>query len=219
MEPLVRMNHALQYASRIVYGTTECLQLTYTLAQRVKDLPGCMIECGVAAGAQVIMLASACPEKTVYAFDSFQGICMPSNRDDQMPGIKMLTSWEQKALPDPGQHALVSSGATVVPEESFWDHIHNALGQDTNIKTVKGWFEHTVQDFKEPIALLRLDGDLYNSTFVCLLHLFPRLLDGAVLIVDDYQLKGCWDAVNEYFELISYQPDWIYDAGVIYLFK
>lgn len=213
------MTHALQYASRIVYGTTECLQLTYTLAHRVKDLQGCFVECGVAAGAQVIVMASACPEKTVYAFDSFDGLPYPSNRDDQMPGLKVLTAWEQKSLPEPGHHRLESTGAVVIPEDNFWEHVHNALGKETKITTVKGWFENTVQDFKEPIALLRLDGDLYNSTFVCLLHLFPRLLEGGVLIIDDYQLKGCWDAVNEYFELISYQPDWIYDAGVIYLFK
>lgn len=211
---------ALNYAKQICYSSYECLLLTHELATQVKDMPGCLVECGVAAGAQIISMAAACPDKKIYAFDSYSGIPLPSNRDDQMPGIQMLSVWEQKALPDPGKQALISSGATVVPEQDFWDHIHAALGRkDTNITTVKGWFENTVQDFKEPIAMLRLDGDLYNSTFVCLLHLFPRLIEGGVLVIDDFNLKGCREAVHEYFELISYVPEYIEKAGVCYLYK
>lgn len=209
----------MTYAGRIAYSSSEGLWLTYNLALKCKELPGVFCEAGVAAGAQVIAMAVAAPDKIIYAFDSFDGIPLPSNRDDQMPGLKMLTKYEQSNLPDPGKQILESSGATVVTEENFWINIESALGSRGNIKAVKGWFEHTVQDFKEPIAVLRLDGDLYNSTFVCLLHLFPRLLPGGVLIVDDINLKGCADACREYFELISYEPDYIYEAGICYIIK
>jgi O-methyltransferase len=213
----------LLYASQIAYSSQEALMLTYHLATELKDKPGCYLETGVAAGAQIIAMAAAAPEKTIYAFDSFNGIPLPSNRDDQMPGITYLKPWEQKALPDPGKQKLESSGATVVAEDDFWNHVYSGLGKiygdPINVKTVKGWFEETVQDFKEPIAFLRLDGDLYNSTFVCLLHLFPRLINGGVLLIDDYNLKGCRDAVHEYFELIGYLPAYIEKAGVCYLYK
>ena len=213
----------LVYAAQICYSSHEALLLTYELSHKAKHLPGCLVETGVAAGAQIIAMAAACPDKIVYAFDSFNGIPLPSNRDDQMPGIQMLTAWEQKALPDPGKQALVSSGATCVPEDDFWNHIYSAFGkkygEKVNVKAVKGWFEDTVQDFKEPIALLRLDGDLYNSTFVCLLHLFPRLIEGGILVVDDINLSGCKAACDEYFQLISYTPNFIYAAGVAYLIK
>lgn len=213
----------IDYAAQICYSSIGALRLTYDLAVRCKDMPGCFLEAGVAAGAQVIAMASAAPNKTVYAFDSYAGIPLPSNRDDQMPGIQMLSEWEQKALPDPGKQALISTGATAVSEEDFWTHVYFGLGKkygdQVNVKAVKGWFEETVQDFKEPIALLRLDGDLYNSTFVCLLHLFPRLIDGGVLIIDDFNLKGCREACDEYFDLISYQPEYIETAGVCYLIK
>jgi len=50
------------------------------------------------------------------------------------------------------------------------------------------------------ISLLRLDTDWYESTRHELIHLFPRLSDGAVLIIDDYGFwKGCRKAVDEYF--------------------
>lgn len=192
---------------------------TFEMAQKYKDHPGCYLEAGVAAGAQIIAMALAAPNKQIYAFDSYIGIPLCSNRDDQMPGIAMLTTAEQKALPDPGKQVLMSSGATVVSEEDFWINIHASIGKQHNIKTIKGWFEETVQDFKEPIALLRLDGDLYNSTFVCLLHLFPRLIEGGCLIIDDWELPGCRDACREYFELISYEPDWQSVSNIKFLIK
>ncbi len=62
-----------------------------------------------------------------------------------------------------------------------------------------GWFENTVPLFKKPIALLRLDGDLYDSTLVCLKHLYPLLAIGGVCILDDYGVEGCRKAFEEYF--------------------
>lgn len=213
------MSQGLSYAKRICYSSEATLNLTYDLAREYAALPGCYVECGVAAGAQIIAMSIAAPDKQIYAFDSFDGIPLPSNRDDQMPGLKMLTEYERKNLPDPGKQILQSSGATVVTEENFWINIESALGSRGNITTVKGWFEETVENFKEPIALLRLDGDLYNSTFVCLLHMFPNLLDGGVLIIDDINLKGCADACREYFDFIGYEPGYIFEAGVCFLIK
>jgi hypothetical protein len=66
---------------------------------------------------------------------------------------------------------------------------------------VKGRVEETIP-FQAPerISLLRLDTDWYESTRHELHHLFPRLVPGGVLIVDDYGYwKGCREAVDEYF--------------------
>ena len=192
----------LDYAARICYSSKEVLKFSYDMAVKYKDAPGNYIECGVAAGAQVIAMAYGAPNKTIYAFDSFQGLPLPSNKDDQMPGIRMLSKEEQQALPNPGEQVLTSSGAVSVSEGDFWHDIDVAFGpkKHKNIKTVKGWFEDTVQHFKEPIALLRLDGDLYNSTYVCLKHLYPLVMPGGLVIIDDYALPGCRQAVHDYFE-------------------
>lgn len=211
----------LEYAERIAYSSKETLMFTYECAKKCRELPGDYIECGCAAGAQVIAMSYGAPNKWVIAFDSFQGIPLPSNRDDQMPGIAMLTKAEQKALPDPGKQALVSSGATSVPLDDFWDHIKEAFDQKRNIIAVPGWFEETISRNipTNEIALLRLDGDLYNSTWVCLQHLFPKVVSGGIVIIDDYNLQGCRDACSEYFELIGYEPEWKFISDIAYFEK
>jgi hypothetical protein len=67
---------------------------------------------------------------------------------------------------------------------------------------VKGPVEETIPaSVPERIALLRLDTDWYESTRHELIHLFPRLAAGGVLIVDDYgHWRGCRRATDEYFE-------------------
>ena len=165
-------------------------------------------------------MAYGAPNKTIYAFDSFEGIPLPSNRDDQMPGVRRLKEWEQKALPDPGKQVLKTTGATAVSLDSFKQHCFDSGVGTRNIKPIRGWFAETVQNFnREYIALLRFDGDLYNSTWVCLQHLFPKVIKGGCVIIDDWNLKGCQDACKEYFELIGYEPDYKFLSTIAYFYK
>lgn len=220
------MSNAISYASRIVYGTRQTLDFTVEMAHKYKDLPGVWCEMGVAAGAHIIAMASISKDKKIYAFDSYDGIPLASNRDDQLPGLYKLSEAEQKALPDPGKQVLESSGATVVPLENFWENVYSALGikytDPTNIIAVKGWFELTVPiaaETIEPISILRLDSDLYNSTWVCLQHLFSNVIKGGVVIIDDWSLPGCRAACDEYFALIGYEPDYHYLSDICYFYK
>ena len=58
---------------------------------------------------------------------------------------------------------------------------------DKHVKFLKGWFKHTLPRAPmEKLALIRLDGDLYESTWVALESLYPKLARGGYLIVDDY---------------------------------
>jgi O-methyltransferase len=195
------MHPALAYARQIAYSSEEVLQFSYDQAVKYKDSPGVYVECGVAAGAQIIAMAAGAPNKTIYAFDSFEGIPLASNKDDQAPGLHFFTKTEQAALPNPGEQVLVSSGATVVSEYDFWQHIDTAFGpRKHNVKTVKGWFEVTLPAFEcPPISVLRLDGDLYNSTYVCLKYLYPKVIKGGLVIIDDWALEGCRAAFRDYF--------------------
>lgn len=213
------MHGPLAYAERIAYSSKETLHFTYETAKRLKDLPGIYCECGVAAGAQIIAMAYGAPNKTIYAFDSFEGIPLPSNRDDQMPGLRKLSEAERKELPDPGKQVLESSGATSVPVYDFWEHLGRSTVNKGNVVPVIGWFEETVIGFDEDISLLRLDGDLYNSTFVCLQHLFPKVISGGVVIIDDWNLPGCQAACKEYFELMGFTPDWKFISDIAYFEK
>jgi hypothetical protein len=196
------MSKALQYAKQIAYSSEQTLMFTYEMALRQRSVQGVYLEAGVAAGAQIIAMAAAAPDKIIYAFDSFQGIPLPSNKDDQYPGIRTISEAEQRALPNPGEQILESSGATVVSEDDFWKHIESSGVNKNNIKTVPGWFEHTTKLFGQmhtQIALLRLDGDLYNSTLVCLENLYPRVVSGGAVVVDDFDLVGSRNAVLDYF--------------------
>lgn len=214
------MNSPLEYASQICYSSREVLQFTHDQAVRFKDTPGVYCELGCAAGAQVIALAFGAPNKTIYAFDSWEGIPNPSNRDNQYPGIRIISEAEQRALPNPGEQVLESSGATVVSLESFKEHCFNSGVGTRNIKPIQGWFEETVPNFnRESIALLRLDGDLFHSTWVCLQHLFPKLSKGSVCIIDDWTLPGCRAACEEYFALIGYEPDYQFLSTIAYFYK
>jgi O-methyltransferase len=67
---------------------------------------------------------------------------------------------------------------------------------------VKGWFDQTLPSFSPPgpIAILRLDGDWYESTLVVLEALFKHLAPGGIVIVDDYYAwDGCSRAVHDFF--------------------
>ena len=78
------------------------------------------------------------------------------------------------------------------------------LGIDeTDLHFIKGKVEETIPDEApvEPISLLRLDTDWYKSTKHELKHLFPKLVSGGVLIIDDYgDWSGVRQAVDEYVD-------------------
>lgn len=219
------MDSPLVYASRIAYSSKAVLQFSHDMAKKYKDIPNtCMVEAGVAAGAQIIALAHGSDGNVpIYAIDSFMGIPLPSNKDNQMPGIAFLSKAEQQALPDPGKQALVSSGATVVPLKDVMDHVKNSGVKLDKIYFIEGWFEEILPDFSgfacPPISLLRLDGDLYNSTYVCLKYLYPRCIDGACIIIDDIQLPGCKAACDDYFISIGYKPDYKHVDNIAYFIK
>jgi predicted O-methyltransferase YrrM len=207
------MNDALRYASRIAYSSEAVLQFTYDQAVKYKDSPGVYVEAGVAAGAQIIAMAAGAPNKTIYAFDSFEGIPLPSNKDNQMPGIRMLSSEEQSKLPNPGEQVLESSGATSVFLEDFINHLKAAGVYSDKIIPVRGWFEDTTAGIPkghvmDPISILRLDGDLYNSTYVCLQNLYPLCRKGALIIIDDWALPGCRQAFADYLNEMDLDTPW-----------
>lgn len=215
----------IEYAKRICYSSVETLNFTYEQAKNYANKEGVYVECGVAAGAQIIAMAYGAPSKTIYAFDSFEGIPLPSNRDDQYPGIKLISKEEQSALPNPGDQKLETTGATSVSEEDFWVHIKASGVNSKNIITRPGWFEDTTAGYPDnhhhlgKISILRLDGDLYNSTLVCLQNLYPKVIKGGLVIIDDWGLKGCREACEDYFEVSLALEGIKYISNIAYFYK
>lgn len=184
-----------------VYSSVEVLNFTGEITKQLIDnnIAGALVECGVAAGSQIAMMQRTLIEnnttRIIWGFDSFEGIPYATNRDKTQPGIGEI---------DMNKHGLLeTTGVSAHSLESVLQNFERYELPTDNLKLIKGWFENTIEPHSEQvgdIALLRLDGDLYRSTKVCMQFLFPKLVKGGVLIIDDYQLAGCKEAVHEFIK-------------------
>lgn len=167
-----------------------------------RGTPGAFAECGVWRGGSVLAMILTLQElgvsdRDIHLYDTFEGMTAPTERDVSPFHPPALDLWEQAQgrpwpeLFDPQtfNEAAVRETllATAYPEE--------------RLHLIRGPVEETLpQHAPDLLALLRLDTDWYESTRHELLHLYPRLSDGGVLIVDDYgHWEGCRQAVDEYF--------------------
>lgn len=181
----------LHLLTQIAYSNEATIQNTYDLTLSVQNIDGALVECGVGAGAQLMAMALTWTKKDIIGFDSFEGIPLASEHDETQPGIGKFT---------PVANRLVSSGITVHSVENVLENFLQFEIPAYRVKLIRGWFQNTLPKFQPiPIALLRLDGDLYESTLVCLQYLYPLVSVGGVVIIDDWALKGARKAVKEYF--------------------
>lgn len=199
--------------SQVAYSTKQTIYNTYFLAREcIKNkIPGDFIECGVAAGAQIAVMAYACQQfesrKYVHLFDSFQGIPLAGPNDDEQPGIGKIThATDVKNLND----LLISSHISVCSMDNVKSNMKQWGIDSRYLIYHKGWFQHTLPIDApkiDKICLLRLDGDLYESTKVCLEYLYPKISNGGYIVIDDYGLVGCRKAVTEYLEKNNLTPE------------
>lgn len=163
------------------------------------DLPGVFLECGTWKGgcAVAMLLAQRAffgqVRRPVYMLDSFEGLPPVDPRDGPL-----AAQWQAGA-----------------DKEKFFDNCRAAQAdlqallrlhrfEDADYRLVRGWFHDTVPQLGREltgtgVAVLRLDGDWYSSTEVCLQHLEPHTAEEGVVIIDDYYAwDGCARAVHDY---------------------
>jgi hypothetical protein len=190
------------------YSFPQTVYHSYNTALKVvnESIEGDLVECGVAAGSQIAafqlaLMETGATDRRIWAFDSFEGIPLAGEFDTEQPGIGEIKT--DKFAPI--EQRLVSSGVTAHSLESVVNNF-NGWGLPTaNVEFVKGWFQHTLKSTVEQmgkISVLRLDGDLYESTLICLKYLYPKVSKGGIVIIDDYALAGCQAAVKQYFKSI-----------------
>ena len=93
----------------------------------------------------------------------------------------------------------IYTGILAVPETEVRANFQRYGLLDDQVRFLPGWFKDTLPNAPiDRIALLRLDGDLYESTIEALDALYPRLSPGGFCIIDDYALEGCRRAVTNY---------------------
>lgn len=178
------------------YSTQSVFESTYRLTCEVK-LKGVIVECGVASGSNFAQMIKASIDSGIdreyYGFDSFQGIPYAGVHDATQPGIG------DKDMDKIG--LLESSGITVHSKQSVIENLSNWGVYSDKVHLVEGWFQDTLPKNKiKSISVLRLDGDLYDSTYIALKYLYPKVEKGGLIIIDDWQLIGCRKAVMDYIK-------------------
>jgi hypothetical protein len=174
-----------------------------------RDIPGALVECGVWKGGSVLAMIRALQSKgiadrDIYLFDTFEGMTRPTERDTSpydAPALQIWTSDERERTPlwnwmfSPDVFNIDTVRSLILGTGYPENHIH----------FVKGRVEDTLPEAAPPsIALLRLDTDWYDSTWHELVHLYSRVSDGGVLIIDDYgHWDGCRAAVDQYFQEVA----------------
>jgi O-methyltransferase len=205
---IVRKNTMLPYINLV----TLYEQVLFCEKSRID---GDFVECGVWKGGAVGLMAlgnlrSGYARRHLHLFDAFEEICAPDIELDGEEVIKEVERILGRKAPSKGE---------LVPLKGIYDKFGGpgdiTSCQDLIEKTIKypsgfvnyhkGWFQNTVPVMAnriEKIAILRLDGDWYESTKICLDYLYDKVVPGGFIIFDDYGLySGCKKAIDDFFKL------------------
>jgi O-methyltransferase len=158
------------------------------LATEVNDVEGSIVECGTWRGGMIAGIADVLGSgRSYYLCDSFQGLPLAKEID----GTKAL-AWQADTMSPKYYNNCTAS------EEDARAAMEMSAAKDYQI--VKGWFDKTLPKLPpQPIALLRMDADWYDSTKCILDNLADCVVCGGLIIIDDYYTwEGCTIAVNEF---------------------
>lgn len=168
-------------------------------------IPGAFVECGVWRGgsvaAMLMRLAGHGDQgRDVFLFDTFAGMTAPTDVDKR-GNIIALEKYKQTQKSD-------HNAWCYAPLEGVKNTIQATGYDESKVHYIKGDVLETLKSTEVPdISLLRLDTDWYESTKVELEVLYPKVVQGGVIILDDY---GAWEgarlAADEYFGKLGYRP-------------
>jgi O-methyltransferase len=204
----------------------------YDIVKRVNQsgLKGEFVECGVWNGGAVGLMAMADqrhsgPRRKLHLFDSFEGLPQPTAFDtDVYAGF--LEQEKSRSIIEQEVEQLSAIGACQGKSQpEVEEFLVKRLGIDPGKLVFHvGWFQDTVPSARDSIggiALLRLDGDWYESTKVCIENLYDSVVVGGFVVIDDYgTFEGCRKAVDEFFAARSIRPTFTYsDAECVFFQK
>lgn len=156
-----------------------------------EGIPGDLIETGVWRGGSCVFMrglleALGDEERVVWVADSFEGLPKPNDRQ----------------YPDDKGNKLYQMDVLAVPVESVKEVFERYGLLDDRVRFLKGWFRDTLPGAPiDRLAVLRLDGDMYESTMDVLTALYDKLSPGGFIIIDDYgAYAACRKAVHDFRE-------------------
>jgi hypothetical protein len=151
------------------------------------DVPGDLIETGVWRGGGAILMrailaAHGIEDRTAWVADSFQGFPPSSDRHQAVDRGTDFT-------------AGMGDDFLAVDLETVKGNFRKYGLLDGQVEFLVGWFADTLPSAPiEQLAVLRVDGDLYESTWDALSSLYPKLSRGGYVIIDDY---GFWEPCRQ----------------------
>ncbi|MCP5048918.1 MAG: macrocin O-methyltransferase [bacterium] len=183
--------------SHSMIGLKRMDHLQYCIGQALKDkVPGDLIETGVWRGGAAIFMRAvlkACgvTDRTVWVADSFQGFPSPNPAKYPVDG-----NIDFGAL---GSLMFQPDGIFNVSKDTVMSNFEAYGLLDDQVRFLEGWFKDTLPAAPiDDLAVLRLDGDLYESTMDALSSLYGKLSPGGFCIIDDYEIRCCAAAVHDF---------------------
>jgi O-methyltransferase len=163
-------------------------------------IPGSIVECGVWRGGMMVaaaktLLSLGVMDRDIYLFDTFAGMTPPTNKDVDTRGNQAITEFNLASKTHDGVVDWCYASL-----EDVTANMHSTGYPKEKIHFIKGKVEETLPaTAPETISILRLDTDWYESSKHEMVHLFPRLQPGGVVILDDYGYwQGSRQATDEY---------------------
>jgi O-methyltransferase len=179
-----------QYAQTMV-GLKRLANVRYCVERVLADgVPGDLIETGIWRGGVVILMRAILDAyddrtRTVFAADSFRGVPPPN----------------LEAYPADTGSALHTAKALSISRKEVERNFDLYGLLDEQVQILEGWFKDSLPKVKSRTwSVIRLDGDLYESTMDALTNLYPGLSVGGFLIVDDYGHGPCRQAITDFRE-------------------
>jgi O-methyltransferase len=167
-----------------------------------------MVEIGVGTGHGLVFFQKLINlynliDCKIYGYDTFEGVPTPTDRDIASDGKLLKDTYKEKLK---------------INDVSGWnnnslDYVKRIYSENTknnnNLTLIKGKVEETLQikeNLAENISLLRIDLELYEATKFSIEKLVPNIVNGGILIVDNYSsYSGVKDAFDEYFKNSKYK--------------
>ena len=175
-----------------IFNSSNLLNSVYwwEFFNQIRGLDGDIIECGVGRGRSLITIASIDKlistidnreERKIFALDSFDGFPEPSEFDIS------------KRSPKKGEWSMSPNKQFKYSPKTI-SKVLKLAGIDRKIDYVEGFFNQTTKDLEVvDIAILHLDGDLYESIKAPLNNLWQKVVIGGLIVIDDFFVKETAD--------------------------
>lgn len=183
LKRLLKKPATQKITAHLRYMDVERLLYFKRIFDQVKPLEGDLVECGVAKGRSLSMLAMLAidegKQRNIWAFDSFEGLPEGSQNDHS---VRNPQAGQMSYSPYQVKEYLDAAGV-----DPFYFRAHITL--------IKGYFENTLKLYRgKPIVLLNLDVDLHDSYLTCLEELYPKVSPGGAILFDEY--FGTWEYLH-----------------------